>query len=158
MTILSHDHQDAMMMHEYKGTNNTITNGYKLKTFTSTLSKKGDLVKIITQQKHLGSSEKNELRTTLQQHEDLLHGELGTFKPYEIELELKANASAKASQAYPVPIMHLSAYKRRLEEMIMLGVLECASQSEWIHGTFIIPKKNVSACWISDLRSLNICH
>ena len=48
-TILSHDHQDAMMMQEYKGTNNTKTNGYKLKTFTSTLSKKGDLVEIITQ-------------------------------------------------------------------------------------------------------------
>ena len=37
-----------MMMQEYKGTNNTITNGYKLKTFTSTLSKKGDFVEIIT--------------------------------------------------------------------------------------------------------------
>ena len=40
--------------------------------------------------------------------------------------------------------------------MINLGVLECASQSEWIHGTFIIPKKDASACWISDLCSLNM--
>ena len=83
MTVLIHDHQDAMMMQEYKRTNNTITNGYKLKTFTSTLSKKGDLVEIITQQKHLGFLVKNELLTTLQQHEDLFNGELGTFKPYE---------------------------------------------------------------------------
>ena len=97
MTILSHDHQDAMMIQEYDGTNTTITNGYKSKTFTSTLWNKGDLVKIITQQKHLGSSEKNELLTTLQQHEELFNGELGTFKPYEIELELKPNVSPKAS-------------------------------------------------------------
>ena len=96
-TILSHDDQDAMMMQEYDGTNTTITNGYKLKTFTLSLSKKGDLVKIITQQKHLGSSEKNELLTTLQQHKDFFNGELGTFKLYEIELELKPNASPKAS-------------------------------------------------------------
>ena len=92
----------------------------------------------------------------MQQHEDLFNGKLGTFKPYEIELELKANASPKASRAYPVPIMHLSAYKRRLEEMIMLGVLEHASRSEWIHGTFIIPKKDASTHWISDLHSLNM--
>ena len=75
-TILSHDHQDPMMMQEYDGTNTTITNGYKSKTFTSTLSKKGDFVKIFTQQKHLGSLEKNELLTTLQQHKDLYNGKL----------------------------------------------------------------------------------
>ena len=40
--------------------------------------------------------------------------------------------------------------------MITLGVLECAPQSEWIHGTFIIPKKDVSTHWISDLHSLNM--
>ena len=40
--------------------------------------------------------------------------------------------------------------------MIMLGVLDHAPQSEWIHGTFIIPKKDVSPCWISDLHSLNM--
>ena len=52
--------------------------------------------------------------------------------------------------------MHLMAYKKRLEEMINLGVLECASRSEWILGTFIIPKKDATACWISDLHSLNM--
>ena len=86
-----------MMMNENEGTNTTIISGYKSKTFTSTLSKKGDLVEIISQQEHLGSSEKNELLTTLQQHKDLFNGELGTFKPYEIELELKPDASPKAS-------------------------------------------------------------
>ena len=40
--------------------------------------------------------------------------------------------------------------------MISLGVLQCASQSEWIHETFIIPKKDASACSISDLHSLNM--
>ena len=48
-TTLSHDHHAAKMMKEYEGTNTTVINGYKLKTFTSTLSKKGDLVKIISQ-------------------------------------------------------------------------------------------------------------
>ena len=120
------------------------------------MSKKGDLVEVISQQKHIGSSEKNELLSTLQQHKDLFNGELGTFKPYKVELELKPDASPKASRAYPVPIMHLSAYKKRLEEMINLGVLEHASRSEWIHGTFIILKKDASAHWISDLHSLNM--
>ena len=63
----------------------------------STLSKKGDLVEIISQQKHLGSSEKKELLMMLHHHKELFNGELGTFKPYEIELELKPNALPKAS-------------------------------------------------------------
>ena len=37
--------------------------------------------------------------------------------------------------------------------MIMLGVLECAPQSEWIHGTFIVSRKDASTHWISDLHS-----
>ena len=65
--------------------------------------------------------------TTLQQYIELFNGELGTFKPYKIELEPKTDASPKASRAYPVPITHLSAYKKRLEEMINLGVLKHAS-------------------------------
>ena len=100
------------MIKEYEETNTAVSNGYKSKTSTSTLLKKGDLVEIISQQKHLGSSEKNELLTTLQHHKELFNGELGTFKPYEIELELKPDASPKASQAYLVPIMHLSVYKK----------------------------------------------
>ena len=126
-TSISHDHHDTMMMKECEDTNTTVINGYKSKTFTSTLSKMGDLVEIISQQKHLGSSEKNELLTTLQHHKELFNGELGTFKPYEIELELKPDALPKASQDYPVPIMHLLAHKKRLEEMINLGVLKHAS-------------------------------
>ena len=94
---ICHDHHNAMMMKEYGDTNTTVINGYKSKTFTSTLSKKGDLVKIISQQKHLGSSEKNELFTTLQHHKEVFNGELGTFKPYKIELELKPDPSPKAS-------------------------------------------------------------
>ena len=94
---ISHDHHDTTMIREYEDTNTTVINGYKSKTFTSTLSKKGDLVEIISQQKHLGSSEKNELLTTLQHHKELFNGELGTFKPYEIELELKPDALHKAS-------------------------------------------------------------
>ena len=57
MTI-SHDHHNTTMKKEYEDTNTRVINGYKLKTFTSTL-KKGDLVEIISQQKHLGSSEKS---------------------------------------------------------------------------------------------------
>ena len=60
--------------------NDYHVNGYKSKTFTSTESKKGDLVELITQQKHLGPSEKNELLATLCHHKELFNGELGTFK------------------------------------------------------------------------------
>ena len=34
---ITHDHHNAMMMKEYEDTNTTVINGYKPKTFTSTL-------------------------------------------------------------------------------------------------------------------------
>ena len=40
--------------------------------------------------------------------------------------------------------------------MNTLGVLEHAPGSEWIHGTFIIPKKDASTHWILELHLLNM--
>jgi hypothetical protein len=42
-----------------------------------------------------------------------------------------------------------------LDRLVSIGVLEAYGRSEWIAGTFIVPKKDGRVCWISDFRGLN---
>ena len=57
---------------------------------------------------------------------------------------------------YPVPRTQLEAYETRLRQLVEMDVLKPATRSEWIAGSFIIPKKDATARWITDLRHLNL--
>mgnify|MGYP006201652829 FL=1 len=54
-----------------------------------------------------------------------------------------------------MPRIQLSTFKHELDHLCDLGVLICQQESEWASPSFIIPKKDGSVCWISDLRQLN---
>jgi hypothetical protein len=58
-------------------------------------------------------------------------------------------------QPYPVPQIHLSTFKRDLDHLIHLGILIPQQESRWASLSFIIPKKDRSVCWVSDLQQLN---
>ena len=164
--MLTRDYDDALLMSEYdrdrdEGTDvyvedeNPLEQGYKSKTFKATLSNEADLKDVMSKQDHLNEQQQKDLYDALSNHKEMFNGKLGTFKPYEVELEMKPGVEPKASRAYPVPRVHLSAFKARLDRLVELGVLEPAPRSEWIHGSFIIPKKEGSARWIADLRHVN---
>ena len=63
-------------------------------------------------------------------------------------------------QPYSVPTSHLTVFKAELQRLLKIGVIEKATQSEWIVGTFIVPKKDRHVCWITDFSGLNksLCH
>ena len=46
-------------------------------------------------------------------------------------------------------------FKKELDRLEKEGVLSRTGPSEWIAGSFIIPKKDGSVRWISDFRALN---
>ena len=46
-------------------------------------------------------------------------------------------------------------FKNELDHLVKIGVLERAKRSEWIAGTFIVPKKDGRMWWITDFRGLN---
>ena len=48
-------------------------------------------------------------------------------------------------------------FKRELDHLIKIGVLEHSGASQWASGTFIIPKKDGCVRWISDFHALNKC-
>ena len=73
----------------------------------------------------------------------------------QVHLELVDNPVPSRRKPYPVPNSQLHVFKQELEHLIIIGVLEKAQQSEWIAGTFIVPKKDGRVRQITDFRGLN---
>ena len=46
-------------------------------------------------------------------------------------------------------------FKEELNHLISIGIIEKARRSEWIAGTFIVPKKDGQVWWITDFQGLN---
>ena len=141
----------------YYGDDNddNLASAYKSKTIKSNDYGKETVAEIIDKQNHLSDEKKKQLLEVASAFPELFDGKLKAFKGYEIELELKDDAKPHASRAYPVPRIQLPIFKRELNELVNQGVLEKAERSEWIAGTFIIPKKDGKVRWITDFRALN---
>ena len=93
--------------------------------------------------------------TSYCQHPTLFDGKLKLFVGPKVHLELVDNPVPSRRKPYPIPKSQLHVFKQELERLINIGVLEKAQRSEWIAGTFIVPKKDGRVCWITDFRSLN---
>ena len=87
----------------------------------------------------------------------LFDGKLHHFKPHEISLDLKEDAMPHASRPHPVPWSHSQVCKKKLDELISQDVLEPAECSEWLAGSFIVPKSDTQARWVTDFHHLNRC-
>ena len=106
----------------------------------------------------------NGLIDVLSKYSKLFDNELGTYPDERVHLDLKNNAIPHCQpRAYTVPINHREVFKAELDRLVTIGLLEEASRSEWIAGTFIIPKKLLTGedvaklQWISIFRGLNQC-
>jgi hypothetical protein len=67
--------------------------------------------------------------------------------PTDFHIDLVPEAIAKHARPYPVPMIHLHAFKKELLHLVEMGVLLLQSASEWASPTFISPKKR----WQSPL-------
>ncbi len=56
---------------------------------------------------------------------------------------------------YPVPVIHLSAFKNELLHLVEIGVLSPQGASKCGSPTFITLKKDSRVYWVSDLQELN---
>ena len=136
----------------------TLSSGYKSKVIKESVYEEDiDLDTIIMGQEHLTIQQRKELLNVLKDFPTLFDGKLRFFKPYEISLELNEDAVPHASRPYPVPRSHSQVYKKKLDELVKQDVLEPAHRSEWIAGSFIVPKSDTQARWVTDFRHLNSC-
>jgi hypothetical protein len=58
-------------------------------------------------------------------------------------------------QAFPVPKIHKETLIKEVERLVKLGVLEWQPALEWASPLFIIPKKNRTVCFLSNLWEVN---
>ena len=86
---------------------------------------KADLHKVMeTQFQDLTVTQCNKFLKLLQKFEEFFYGTLGTWKSYPVDFGLKEDANPVFSRTYPVPKVHDEIFKRDVEHLDLLGVLE----------------------------------
>jgi transposase InsO family protein len=116
---------------------------------------KQDVKAIAQAQEHLSHQQRDDLQALLLEFPTLFDGKLKKFKGPKVHLEIDPTAKPHRSRAYPVAHKLQPVFKDELQRLVQEDVLERAGRSEWIAGTFIIPKKEGTVRWISDFRGLN---
>ena len=129
--------------------------GYKTKTIRTSLYEPSNLQDIVDKCVYLLPSQREQLYSLLSQFHKLFDGRLKTFKGPPVHLKLIDNPIPVRRHPYTVPTSHLAVFKEELRRLISIGVIEKAQRSEWIAGTFIVPKKDGRVRWITDFRGLN---
>ncbi len=82
----------------------------------------------------------------------IFDGTQGVYPYQKFHIALELNAKPKNARLYPVPLIHLEAFKKELTHLCTIGVLSTQGASEWASPTFMTPKKDGRVCWVSDLR------
>ena len=129
--------------------------GYKTKTIRTSLYEPSNLQDIVDKCVYLLPSQREQLYSLLAQFHNLFDGRLKTFKGPPVHLELIENPVPVRRRPYTIPTSQLAVFKEELRRLISIGVIEKAQRSEWIAGTFIVPKKDGRVRWITDFRGLN---
>lgn len=129
--------------------------GYHSKTITASNYEKVDVGEVVNSCFHLSSSQKRALKRILRRYETLFDGKLKVFPNEKIHLDIDPTVAPHRARTYPVPRTQLDVFKKELDRLEQEGVLSKTGRSEWIAGSFIIPKKDGSVRWISDFRALN---
>ena len=131
------------------------TDGYKSKTISTSLYEPANLQDIMDKCNYLLPQQRQQLYSMLQKFHKLFDGQLKTFKGPPVHLQLIKNPKPIHRGPYSVPTSHLTVFKAELQQLLKIGVIEKAAQSEWVAGTFIVPKKDGCVHWITDFRDLN---
>jgi hypothetical protein len=112
---------------------------------------------IIQQSSHLSLQEKSLLLPMLQKHKQWFNGTLGKWKDvmFDIELKDKDCAPVVAKRAHPVLRAQEKTLRLEIDGLVKPGALQRINRSKWAAPSFLIPKKDLTVRFISDLRELN---
>lgn len=129
--------------------------GYKAKTIKHSRYEGADIEDVVDKCRQLSKDQRQQLLKVLQKYPRLFTPTLRKYPHEQIHLDVDQNAVPHRSRAYTVPHHQRAVFKKELDRLVEIGVLEPTGRSEWIAGTFIIPKKDGRVRWISDFRGLN---
>jgi len=104
---------------------------------------------------HLSENQRADLAQLFSKFTKLFDGKLRHFTDERVHLDIDETITPKRSRAYAVPHMHKTLFKRELDRLVQIDVLEKTGRANWVSGTFIVPKKDGRVRWVSDFRALN---
>ena len=112
---------------------------------------------VAAKQTHLTDSQKADLEKLLSKYSKLFDGSLGKYPHKEFHIEVEEKAQPVHSRSYPVPRVHHDVFKKELNHLCELRVLEkvLGSSSKWASPSLITPKKDGRVRFITNLRQLN---
>ena len=116
--------------------------GYKTTKIHTSLYEPTNLQEIVDKCVCLLPLQCEQLHSLLTHFKTLFNGCLKTFKGPPVHLELINNPIPVCRQPYAILTSHLAVFKEELNLLISIGVIKKASHSEWIAGTFMVPKKD----------------
>ena len=116
---------------------------------------KVDVDGLAKEQSNLTEIQQEDLHVLFKKHEELFSGKLGYYPHRKFHIEIEQGAQPVHEREYPVPHLHKETFKKELDHLVEIGVLEFQGSSEWASPTFIQAKKDGHVRWLSDLRALN---
>jgi hypothetical protein len=84
---------------------------------------KVEVDEVINQLNHLNTEQKEDLKKVLKEHTKLFDGSLGVYPHRKFHIDLVLGAIAKHARPYPVPVIHLSAFTKKILALIKNGHL-----------------------------------
>jgi hypothetical protein len=99
----------------------------------------------------LDKTQCKQLRHLFEKYKSLFDGTVGTWKGEKYAIELKPDVKPYHAKAYPIPNSYEAVLKLEVERLCKIGVLKKVNRSEWAAPTFIIPKKDKTVRFITDL-------
>ena len=111
---------------------------------------------IAQQQLHLSEDQRKEMATVLNEFNDMFNQTLGVYPHKKANLTLiDPNVTPIHVRPFTVPNKLRKLFKEELDKLVRLEVLEPILTSAWAFPTFLVPKKDNTARFVSDFRKLN---
>ena len=116
---------------------------------------KVDVDGLTKERSHLTESQQEDLHVLFKKHEELFSSKLGYYPHRKFHIEIEQGAQPVHARSYPVPHLHKETFKKELDHLVEIGVLDFQGASEWASPTFIQEKKDCRFRWLRNLRALN---
>jgi Reverse transcriptase (RNA-dependent DNA polymerase)/RNase H-like domain found in reverse transcriptase len=114
-----------------------------------------DIEAVVESCPNLSGHEKTQLKTLLQEFEDLFDGSLGKWTMEPFDIELLPEAKPYHARPYPVPHSQEQKLREEVDRLVAVGVLRKVNRSEWGAPMFTISKKDNTLRSIADFREPN---
>jgi Reverse transcriptase (RNA-dependent DNA polymerase)./Integrase core domain. len=110
---------------------------------------------IADHQTHLIPQHRTALAAMLAKHDEMFNRVLGKYPDGTVRLQVVPGVSPIHCKPFSVPHRNLKQLKREIDTLVLLDVVEPILISEWAFPSFLVPKKDGTARFVSDFRRLN---